>query len=111
MSPPLVSAALLLLLLPLLSALEAWPAAATSRIPAARPPAPPPPHGQSRGYVALRLPASSRKRHQGFRGREAEGCLPRGVRPPPSAPSRYVNYHTFGSDMCSPATTGKGAKP
>ncbi|KAG0484396.1 hypothetical protein HPP92_008475 [Vanilla planifolia] len=35
-------------------------------------------------------------------GREIEGCMPRSSRVPPSAPSRYVNYHTLGSALCRP---------
>ncbi|CAA6655525.1 unnamed protein product [Spirodela intermedia] len=47
-----------------------------------------------------------RKRH-GFRAGEAEGCMPKEFRPPPSAPSRYANYHTLGAVVCSPARRGE----
>uniref|UniRef100_J3LW11 Uncharacterized protein n=1 Tax=Oryza brachyantha TaxID=4533 RepID=J3LW11_ORYBR len=33
-------------------------------------------------------------------GRAVKGCMPRGHRVPPSAPSRYVNYHTLDAGMC-----------
>lgn len=39
----------------------------------------------------------------GFHGRDVENCLPKGFHQT-SAPSRYINYHTFGSEMC---TAGK----
>ena len=39
--------------------------------------------------------------HGGFRKRAVNSCLPKGFRHS-SAPSRYVNYHTLGSTMCSP---------
>ncbi|WOL05826.1 hypothetical protein Cni_G14557 [Canna indica] len=56
-----------------------------------------------RQYVTLK-PAHQRD-HRIFRGfggagRDVRGCKPRGFRPPPSAPSRYVNYNTLGSAMC-----------
>jgi hypothetical protein len=35
-----------------------------------------------------------------FRGLAANGCMPRGFRVPPSAPSRYVNYHTLDAGVC-----------
>ncbi|KAI0493690.1 hypothetical protein KFK09_023813 [Dendrobium nobile] len=37
-----------------------------------------------------------------FYGREVEGCMPRELRVPPSAPSRYGNEHTLGSLSCKP---------
>ncbi|KAI8030669.1 hypothetical protein LOK49_LG01G00488 [Camellia lanceoleosa] len=40
---------------------------------------------------------------RGFGSGEVESCLPKGLRHS-SAPSRYTNYHTFGSTVCS---TGK----
>ncbi|OEL32797.1 hypothetical protein BAE44_0006182 [Dichanthelium oligosanthes] len=43
-----------------------------------------------------------------FHGRAAGGCMPRGFRVPPSAPSRYVNYHTLDAGVCG---HGGGRKP
>ncbi|KAL9365562.1 hypothetical protein Peur_043435 [Populus x canadensis] len=39
---------------------------------------------------------------QEFHGREVENCLPKGFHPT-SAPSRYINYHTLGSTICTPS--------
>ncbi|GMY09264.1 hypothetical protein FCV25MIE_04503 [Fagus crenata] len=47
-------------------------------------------------YVTLKPKTS----HGGFRKRSVNSCLPKGFHHS-SAPSRYVNYHTFGSTMCS----------
>ncbi|CAD6264193.1 unnamed protein product [Miscanthus lutarioriparius] len=44
-----------------------------------------------------------------FHGRAAGGCMPRGFRVPPSAPSRYVNYNTLDAGVC--AHVGRGRKP
>jgi hypothetical protein len=44
-----------------------------------------------------------------FHGRAAGGCMPRGFRVPPSAPSRYVNYHTLDAGVCG--HDGRGRKP
>ncbi|OAY45831.1 hypothetical protein MANES_07G095300v8 [Manihot esculenta] len=35
-----------------------------------------------------------------FRGKDVENCLPKGFHRT-SAPSRYINYSTLGSTMCS----------
>lgn len=40
------------------------------------------------------------QQHGGFGSKEVEGCLPKGVRRT-SAPSRYGNYFTLGSTVCS----------
>ncbi|CAL5018223.1 unnamed protein product [Urochloa decumbens] len=48
-----------------------------------------------------------RRRQAFFHGRAAGGCMPRGFRVPPSAPSRYVNYHTLDAGVCG----GGGRKP
>ena len=45
-----------------------------------------------------------------FRGRAANGCMPRGFRMPPSAPSRYANYHTLDAGVCGDHGGG-GRKP
>nr|CAB3486520.1 unnamed protein product [Digitaria exilis] len=47
------------------------------------------------------------RRRAFFHGRAAGGCMPRGFRVPPSAPSRYVNYHTLDTGVCG----GGGRKP
>ena len=45
-----------------------------------------------------------------FDGRAAGGCMPRGFRVPPSAPSRYANYHTLDAGgVCNDG--GRGWKP
>ncbi|CAN6270982.1 unnamed protein product [Urochloa humidicola] len=49
-----------------------------------------------------------RRRQAFFHGRAAGGCMPRGFRVPPSAPSRYVNYHTLDAGLCG---GGGGRKP
>ncbi|GKV08353.1 hypothetical protein SLE2022_197780 [Rubroshorea leprosula] len=43
-------------------------------------------------------------RHQVFRDREVEGCLPKGYKHS-SAPSRYVNYQPLGSCTSKPDPT------
>ncbi|KAF7013440.1 hypothetical protein CFC21_027524 [Triticum aestivum] len=45
-----------------------------------------------------------------FRGRAANGCMPRGSRVPPSAPSRYANYHTLDAGACDHGG-GRSRKP
>ncbi|TKW03478.1 hypothetical protein SEVIR_7G027100v4 [Setaria viridis] len=50
-----------------------------------------------------------RRRQPFFHGRAAGGCMPRGFRVPPSAPSRYVNYHTLDAGVCGHG--GGGRKP
>ncbi|RWR91600.1 hypothetical protein CKAN_02076600 [Cinnamomum micranthum f. kanehirae] len=88
-----------LVLLLFLSTPSATIAARNSPLNAAPPttrPARPKPHG----FATLR-PRWSKKRHT-FRGREIGDCLPKGFRPPPSAPSRYANYQPLGSSVyCS----------
>lgn len=42
-----------------------------------------------------------------FHGPAAGGCMPRGFRVPPSAPSRYVNYHTIDAGACAHGRAGK----
>nr|DAD28533.1 TPA_asm: hypothetical protein HUJ06_030001 [Nelumbo nucifera] len=54
---------------------------------------------KSKDYTALE-PKPSHERRNVFRGREVKGCLPKGIRHS-SAPSRYVNYHTFDATTCS----------
>ncbi|KAF0892874.1 hypothetical protein E2562_018657 [Oryza meyeriana var. granulata] len=58
---------------------------------------------------ALFVPFRARlhRRQQSFRGRAANGCMPRGFRVPPSAPSRYVNYHTLDAGMCDDHVGGR----
>ncbi|KAJ1256454.1 hypothetical protein BS78_K020300 [Paspalum vaginatum] len=41
-----------------------------------------------------------------FHGRAAGGCMPR-FRVPPSAPSRYVNYHTLDAGVCGHSSRGR----
>ncbi|KAG1354952.1 hypothetical protein COCNU_07G010640 [Cocos nucifera] len=53
-------------------------------------------HGE---YVTLQT--QPHHKHRFFRSREVRGCKPRGFRPPPSGPSRYVNYHVLGSLLCN----------
>ncbi|KQJ81849.1 hypothetical protein BRADI_5g03455v3 [Brachypodium distachyon] len=55
--------------------------------------------GAAPSAVPFRAPLHSRRQHL-FRGRAANGCMPRGFRVPPSAPSRYVNYHTLEAGLC-----------
>ncbi|KAL5985086.1 hypothetical protein ACLOJK_036322 [Asimina triloba] len=62
--------------------------------------------GPSSEYVTLKPRHQhhrNKKRHIYFRGREIGSCMPKGFRPPPSAPSRYANYHTLGSKLCAAA--------
>ncbi|URD94484.1 hypothetical protein MUK42_27294 [Musa troglodytarum] len=54
---------------------------------------------EHRQYVTFRPRHRDRRSFKGG-GAEVRGCKPRGFRPPPSAPSRYVNYNTLGSAMC-----------
>ncbi|KAE8801978.1 hypothetical protein D1007_22239 [Hordeum vulgare] len=46
-----------------------------------------------------------------FRGRAANGCMPRGFRVPPSAPSRYANYHTLDAGAACEHGGGRNRKP
>ena len=48
-----------------------------------------------------------RRRQAFFHGRAAGGCMPRGFRVPPSAPSRYVNYHTLDAGVCGHGVGGR----
>ncbi|KAF3322107.1 hypothetical protein FCM35_KLT13248 [Carex littledalei] len=53
-------------------------------------------------YVSLTLRTKSHSKNRLFhRSKEIKGCMPRGVRIPASAPSRYVNYHTLGWVNCN----------
>ncbi|PKA62739.1 hypothetical protein AXF42_Ash018947 [Apostasia shenzhenica] len=54
------------------------------------------------GHCVAPLKMRRRRQRRAFGGREVEGCMPRGFLVPPSAPSRYVNYHTLGPVMCRP---------
>ncbi|RLM65240.1 hypothetical protein C2845_PM16G02120 [Panicum miliaceum] len=63
--------------------------------------------GQRRppSLVPLRPARPTSQQHGGrrqpfFHRRAAGGCMPRGFRVPPSAPSRYVNYHTLDAGVC-----------
>ncbi|EHA8589186.1 hypothetical protein COCNU_scaffold008434G000010 [Cocos nucifera] len=56
-------------------------------------------NSKQREHVKLR--PYSRPKHRLVSSREISGCKPRVFRPPPSAPSRYVNYHTLGSMSCN----------
>ncbi|ESR49714.1 hypothetical protein CICLE_v10033954mg [Citrus x clementina] len=57
---------------------------------------------KSQNYATLK-PETSHERHK-FRGRAVDNCMPKGVFHRNSAPSKYINYHTFGSTLCtSPA--------
>ncbi|CAA7390813.1 unnamed protein product [Spirodela intermedia] len=98
---PLLSVALLLFLL---FSSPAQPAP-SARVSPASPPPPPPPPSPPKAYAMIGF-LPGRKRH-GFRAGEAEGCMPKEFRPPPSAPSRYANYHTLGAVVCSPARRGE----
>ena len=69
------------------------------------------------GEGARRPPATSapfRARLHGrqphFSRRAANGSMPRGSRVPPSAPSRYANYHTLDAGVCDHAG-GRSRKP
>nr|GMD69477.1 hypothetical protein BC332_29198 [Ipomoea batatas]GMD73574.1 hypothetical protein BC332_29198 [Ipomoea batatas]GME01150.1 hypothetical protein BC332_29198 [Ipomoea batatas] len=57
--------------------------------------------GGSAEYVTLK--PHLRNKGPLFHGKEIKNCLPKGFRHA-SAPSRYVNYHIFGSLDCSPDT-------
>ncbi|KAL6841032.1 hypothetical protein ACP4OV_029001 [Aristida adscensionis] len=76
------------LLLLLVVALAAAPSSAAGETTPGRP---------SPSLVPLiRARPSHRRRPAFFQGRAAGGCMPRGLhRMPPSAPSRYANYHTL----------------
>ncbi|KAL5216509.1 hypothetical protein ABZP36_007910 [Zizania latifolia] len=81
---------LLLLIMALTPPAEMAPlAAATVAGDGRQPPAP---------FVKFR--ARLPRRQPFFSGRAANGCMPRGFRVPPSAPSRYVNYHTLDAGLC-----------
>lgn len=66
---------------------------------------------KSQNYATLK-PETSHERHK-FRGRAVDNCMPKGVFHRNSAPSKYINYHTFGSTLCtSPAKhASKTSKP
>uniref|UniRef100_A0A0D9W2Q1 Secreted protein n=1 Tax=Leersia perrieri TaxID=77586 RepID=A0A0D9W2Q1_9ORYZ len=51
------------------------------------------------------------RRQPSFRGRAENGCMPRGHRVPPSAPSRYANYHTLDAGLCDSDHGGGSRKP
>jgi hypothetical protein len=57
------------------------------------------------------LRARLHRRQPLFRGRAANGCMPREFRVPPSAPSRYVNYHTLDAGVCGDHGGGGRRKP
>ena len=62
---------------------------------------------------AASVPLRTRLHHRRqplFRGRAANGCMPRGFHMPPSAPSRYANYHTLHAGVCGDHGGG-GRKP
>ncbi|KAK1572638.1 hypothetical protein Q3G72_035571 [Acer saccharum] len=49
--------------------------------------------------------------HNKFRsGSDVNSCMPKGFHHT-SAPSRYINGHTFASTMCSTATTKQPSRP
>ncbi|KAE9465297.1 hypothetical protein RHGRI_007739 [Rhododendron griersonianum] len=51
-------------------------------------------------YAAFK-PVGGRGQHDYFgSGSDVKSCLPKGFRHS-SAPSRYINYHTFSSNLCS----------
>ncbi|GMP69145.1 hypothetical protein CsSME_00028517 [Camellia sinensis var. sinensis] len=54
---------------------------------------------KSQDYVDFK-PETSHGQHDSFQSRDVNGCLPKGLRYS-SAPSRNINYHTFGSNLCS----------
>uniref|UniRef100_A0A0D3FT14 Uncharacterized protein n=2 Tax=Oryza TaxID=4527 RepID=A0A0D3FT14_9ORYZ len=63
--------------------------------------------------VPFRARSSTSHRRQqpaAFRGRAANGCMPRGFRVPPSAPSRYANYHTLDAGLCDDHGGGGGRR-
>ncbi|KAB1219044.1 hypothetical protein CJ030_MR3G015040 [Morella rubra] len=88
---------LLLLLLimnsPLLVMTQTDPMSSTAAA-AIRPMGPKPPAS----YRTLK----PKRSHGGYSTRDVDSCLPKGFRRS-SAPSRYSNYHTLGSTMCSPS--------
>ncbi|PON31989.1 hypothetical protein PanWU01x14_365220 [Parasponia andersonii] len=56
-------------------------------------------------YTLLRPKEGNYGKHGGFGSRpEVESCLPKGFRRT-SAPSRYVNYQTLGSNLCNSSPT------
>lgn len=90
------SATLFLFLLLLLS-----PSGLTMLVGAIRPISPSPLTESDQSFTTLE-PKTIHQTHK-FHSREVNGCLPKGFHRT-SAPSRYINYNTFGSTMCS---TGK----
>uniref|UniRef100_A0A0E0KN68 Uncharacterized protein n=1 Tax=Oryza punctata TaxID=4537 RepID=A0A0E0KN68_ORYPU len=58
--------------------------------------------------VPFRARSSHRRQPAAFHGRAANGCMPRGFRVPPSAPSRYANYHTLDAGLCDDHGGGGG---
>uniref|UniRef100_A0A0D9ZHJ1 Uncharacterized protein n=1 Tax=Oryza glumipatula TaxID=40148 RepID=A0A0D9ZHJ1_9ORYZ len=61
--------------------------------------------------VPFRARSSQHRRQPAaFRGRAANGCMPRGFRVPPSAPSRYANYHTLDAGLCDDHGGGGGRR-
>ncbi|KAB2598022.1 hypothetical protein D8674_000942 [Pyrus ussuriensis x Pyrus communis] len=62
-------------------------------------------------YVPLKVPYENKGGHEvapnGFGSHIVESCLPKGFRRS-SAPSHYVNGHTFGSELCS-SSKGKNS--
>jgi hypothetical protein len=60
--------------------------------------------------TSVPLRARLHRRQPIFRSRAANGCMPRRFRVPPSAPSRYVNYHTLDAGVCGDHGGG-GRKP
>ncbi|KAG5515568.1 hypothetical protein RHGRI_036571 [Rhododendron griersonianum] len=63
------------------------------------------PSSSAEEYVTMK-PLIMDHKKQLFRGREVNGCMPKGFRHS-SAPSRYVNYQTMGSLGCSTSSTSR----
>ncbi|ERM98426.1 hypothetical protein AMTRI_Chr07g79570 [Amborella trichopoda] len=52
-------------------------------------------------YVTVLSPTTSKEKRYVYGDREFENCLPKGFRPPPSAPSRYINSHPLSLSTCN----------
>ncbi|KAJ0103627.1 hypothetical protein Patl1_06049 [Pistacia atlantica] len=84
------------------------PPGLTVLVGAIRPISPSPLTKSDQSYTTLE-PKTSHERHK-FRSEEVNGCMPKGFHRP-SAPSRYINYNTLGSTMCSTGKRVATSKP
>ncbi|CAA2959232.1 Hypothetical predicted protein [Olea europaea subsp. europaea] len=55
-------------------------------------------------YTTTFKPENTKGRKQVFPGKAVDNCMPKGKRHS-SAPSHYINYHTFGSTGCDKIDT------